>query len=78
MISHILTNVQFGKPYQLQSNIDNRYNDKTVSLKSINYWVGWHNVIGKQYIAIKNKKIDLKNGLCNLKYLKDIFSNVCQ
>ena len=74
MISHILTNVQFGKPYQLQSYIDNRDSNKTVSLKSINYWVGWHNVIGKQYIAIKNKKIALENGLYNFKDLKNIFS----
>ena len=30
MISHTLTNIQTGKPYQLQSYIDNRNNDKTV------------------------------------------------
>ena len=30
--------------------------------------------MGKQYIAIKNKKIALENGLYNIKDFKDIFS----
>ena len=74
LAAKMLTNVQFGKPYELQSYIDNRDSDKTGSLKSINYWVGWHNVLGEQYIAIKNKKIKLENGLYNFKDLKEIFS----
>ena len=75
MISHTLTNIQTGKPYQLQSYIDNRDNDKTVGLKSITYWVGWHNLIWKQFIATKNKMIDLEPGLYNFNDFKDIFLN---
>lgn len=75
MIFHTLTHIQAGKPYQLQSYIDNRESDKAVGLRSLTYWVGWYNVKGKQYIATKNKRIDLEPGLYNFSDLKDIFSN---
>ena len=38
------------------------------------YWIGWHNVKGKQYIATKTKKIYIENGFYNFKDFKDIFS----
>ena len=73
MISHTLTNVQ--KPCQLQNYIDNRDNTKMIGFKSITYWVGWYNVTGKQYLAIKNKKNVLEPGLYNFNDLRQIFSD---
>ena len=74
MISHTLTNVQ--KPCQLQNYIDNRDSTKMIGLKSITYWVGWYNVTGKQYLATKSKRIDIKPGLYNFNDLRQIFSDV--
>ena len=73
MISQTLTNVQ--KPCQLQNYIENRDNTKMIGLKSITYWVGWYNVTGKQYLAIKNKKNVLEPGLYNFNDLRQIFSD---
>ena len=75
MIIHTLTSVQSGKSYPLQHYIDNRDNTKSIALKSIVYWVGWYNLKPKQYFTIKNKKIDLEEGLYNFNDIKDILAN---
>ena len=73
MISHTLTN--FQKPFQLQNYIDNRDSTKIIGLKSIIYWVGWYNVTGKQYLATKSKRTDIKPGSYNFNDLRQIFSD---
>ena len=46
----------------MQNYIDNRDSTKMIGLKSITYW---YNVTGKQYLATKSKRIDIKPGLYN-------------
>lgn len=41
---HTLSNVQSGKSVSLQQYIDNRAGNVLVGLRSITYWIGWHNV----------------------------------
>ena len=46
-----------------------------IGLKSITYWVGWYNVTGKQKLATKSKRTDIKPGLYNFNDLRQIFSD---
>ena len=79
---HTIEIVDFTKSIRLENNtIDNRDGRLQISLKSVNYWVGYYNVTKKQKILRRIMNRDgnttensqfIKPGLYNIKQITDI------
>ena len=79
---HTIEIVDFNKPTRLENNtIDNRDGRLTISLKGVDYWVGYYNVTQKQRIlrrimnrdgnTVENSQF-IEPGLYNIKQIVDI------
>jgi len=79
---HTLSNIQTGDAIPLRQVIDNREGKILVGLRSIIYWVGWHNIRQEERLRWKTDQDGriisklLKPGLYSFNQLKEVLMEV--